>query len=271
MPSGTLNQENEPLTTIRPVTSAYTFAIGSSELADTYLTPIIYRGWSTQFQYSRLQAMAFNPERWVMDLTFGARLSRGNNPGRNANIWHINLKASWAMMHRWQLPVRITLALGGYTAIDAGALYLARNGNNPATAKAAWNVGVKAYATYPFKIGCVKMMARWQGELPVAGVFFAPQYGELYYEIYLGNRNGLVHPSWWSNYFGIDNDVTIDINCGTNWLRVGYRSNVLSTHINHTTTRIVSNQFVIGFVGEWTWMRHASRVSPNTRIISALY
>lgn len=256
---------------VRPVTSSYVFNIGKAELADTYLSPIIYRGWNTGFSYSRMQAMGFSPEKWVMNLEIGADIARGHNFTGNSLLWQTMINARWAMTHRWHLPYSITLAAGGYTGLNGGALYLRRNGNNPVAGKAAWNVGLRCYATYPFRVGKIKMLARWQGTMPVAGIFFSPNYGELYYEIWLGNHEGLVHGSWWGNYFQLDNEITLDIFCRTNWLRIGYRSNVLSTKVNYITTRIISNEFIIGLSGEWISLRSGQSMNPNTRVISAIY
>lgn len=256
---------------LRPVTSTYVIGMGGSQLADTYLTPLIYNGWSSQFQYSRMQAMKFCPDNWVMQLNIGLNISRGNNYVRNATMWQASFNADWAMMRRWKLPCQVTIGMGGYTGINAGAMYHQRNGNNPAQAKASWNLGVRAFATYPFHIGKIPVLARWQGTLPVTGFFFAPQYGELYYEIYLGNEKGLFHGAWFGNYFGIDNDVTLDFGFGSNWLRVGYRSEVLSTHVNNLTSRMVSNSFIIGISGEWISVGKRSYLNPQARIISALY
>lgn len=256
---------------IRPVTSSYIFGMGGSELADTYLTPIIYHGWEGSFQYSRLQAMGFSPDKWVMNLSLRPSIARGLNKVGNATMWQAMLEADWAMMRRWRPTKQWTLGLGGFTGIDVGVLYHQRNGNNPVAAKGSWTIGLKAYLTYGFKLGKVKMLARWQGMLPITGVFFSPDYGELYYEIYLGNHSGLFHGAWWGNYFRVNNDVSLDINCGTNWLRIGYSSHVLSTKVNDITSRIISNSFVIGFVGEWLWVSPHMSASDKARIVSALY
>lgn len=270
-PFALIAQEEYKEVCLRPVTSGYFFSVGGATLADTYLSPILYKGWNGNFTYSRLQAMAFNPEHWVMNLEIGVDLSRGKNQVGNAILWHGMFRARWSMTHRWLLTGKVTLGVGGFTGIEGGALYLKRNGNNPAAAKGTWNLGARAYVTYPFTIGKIKMMARWQASMPITGIFFSPDYGELYYEIWLGNTKGLVHGAWPGNYFNIENEATLDINCGTNWFRIGYRSNVLSTKTHDITTRIISNNLIFGFSGEWLSLKAASKINSNTRIISALY
>lgn len=53
---------------LRPVMSAYMIEGGGARLVNTYLTPLKYSGWSAAFNYERMQAMKFSPDRWVMQL-----------------------------------------------------------------------------------------------------------------------------------------------------------------------------------------------------------
>lgn len=262
-------QESE--TVVRPVASMFSFSAGGTELADTYLSPLIYHGWGMGLEYSRLQAMKFSPEKWIMQLSTSIDVNRTLNPAGNATMWRLNVDVDWAMMHRWRLPYSITIGAGGFTGIEGGVIYNDRNGNNPASAKGAWTIGARTYASYPFHIGKLRMTARWQGSIPVTGIFFSPDYGELYYEIWLGNHSGLVHGAGFGNYFKLANDVSVDFQLGTTILRLGYRSDILSTKVNDITTRVVANSFVLGIGGEWFSTKPASLPSDKARIISAIY
>ena len=87
--------------------------------------------------------------------------------------------------------------------------------------------------------------------MPLMGAFFSPEYDELYYEIYLGNHHGLAHFGWPGNIFRWDNLVTADLQLGTSQLRVGFRSRIFSSEVNHITTRNFSYAFVLGVVSDW--------------------
>lgn len=263
--------EPDTTDTLRPVTSAYSLSAGGAEVADTYLSPLIYRGWNVGFYYERLQAMKFSPENWIMQLSIGLNASHSENPAGNADMWQSNIDASWAMMRRWKLPYKFIVGVGGNTQLNIGAIYNPRNGNNPASAKAAWTIGVRAYATYPVKWKNFNALLRWTGTMPVTGIFFSPQYGELYYEIWMGNHSGLVRGVWWGNYMAIDNEFDLDISIGSTWLRLGYRSNIMSTKASEITTRIIYNSFVLGITTEWISIKANNLPSKNARIISALY
>lgn len=256
---------------LRPVTSAYMLETGSSNITDTYLTPLKYDGFDVAFQYERWQAMKFDPENWTMLLTAGIELHKTDNPARNATMWYLGANASWGMTHRWQLPQHITLAAGGSTGIDIGCLYNSRNGNNPASAKAAWTINLTGYATWNVTIGRLPITLRYQPTIPITGVFFSPDYGELYYEIYLGTNSGLAHMAWWGNYFKMVNLLTADLHLGNTSLRLGYRNNILSTKVNDITTRMINHNFIIGVSGEWLSMSRRPHLDTTAKIISALY
>lgn len=262
--------QEEP-TTLRPVTSSYTYEIGGATLANTYLTPLKYKGWDMALNYERMQAMKFNPEKWVMRLTAGIDLNRTDNPAKNATMWRLVADFSWGMTYRFKLPHNITLAGGGSTSLDLGCVYNARNGNNPVAVEAAWTVNLTGYASWNVKIGRLPVTLRYQPTIPLTGVFFSPDYGELFYEIYLGNHSGLAHCAWWGNYFRMENLVTADMHLGATSLRVGFRNNILSTSINDITTRTITYSAVIGVTTEWISLNPSRKADNNARIISALY
>jgi len=236
---------------IRPVNSSYMVEVGSSHVADTYLSPLKYTGWNAAFQYERMQAMKFAPERWRQQLMVGIEVDGAENPARNADMYYGNISASWGMMRVWHLPCSIAVGAGGSVGANLGGLYNERNGNNPAAAKADITINATGYATWHTRLWRMPVMLRWQTTMPLTGVFFSPEYDELYYEIYLGNRHGLVHGAWPGNLFRWDNLVTADLDFATTRLRVGFRSRILSTEVNHITTRIFSYAFVLGVTGDW--------------------
>lgn len=262
--------QDEPAT-LRPVTSSYTYEIGEATLANTYLTPLKYKGWDMALNYERMQAMKFNPEKWVMRLTAGIDLNRTDNPAKNATMWRLVADFSWGMTYRFKLPHNITLAGGGSTSLDLGCVYNARNGNNPVAVEAAWTVNLTGYASWNVNIGRLPVTLRYQPTIPLTGVFFSPDYGELFYEIYLGNHSGLAHCAWWGNYFRMENLVTADLHLGATSLRVGFRNNILSTSINDITTRTITYSAVIGVTTEWISLNPSRKADNNARIISALY
>ena len=255
---------------LRPVYAAYTLEAGSSHVAETYLSPLHYDGWTAALGYERAQAMKFAPEQWHMELGGHLALDRTlNRPARNVEEWRLNLELEWGMMHKWRMPEGVSLLAGGFTRLDAGVFYLAKNSNNPAAAKASWTLGPRIGAIWTHRFGRLPVMLRYSADLPVAGVFFSPAYGELYYEIYLGNHSGLVRGAWPGNFFRFDNDLTVDLRFGATGLRVGYRACVFSSKASHIVTRTVSHTFIFGITGEWLSVNRDKSFEPSLKIISA--
>lgn len=258
---------------VRPVTSAWTAEAGGATVADTYLSPLRYSGTEAAVGYERWQAMRFNPHAAVMQLQVRGSFIRTTSPARNSVMLGLGAEGSWAMMWRKDIAAApgLTLGIGGEADLRIGVLYLPRNGNNPAQAEAAVTVGATAFATYSTRLGRLPVTLRWQPSLPLIGTFFCPDYGELYYEISLGNTAGLVHCAWPGSYRRLRSLLTADLRFGTTALRLGYRADVISTHANHVTHRAISHMAVIGISTEWLTLSPTRRPSAEAEIISAYY
>lgn len=268
-----VSQEAEP---IRPVLSAYSIEGGTSHLADTYLTPLHYDGWHVGLGYERMQAPGFNPENWVMQLSARVNFDDAQNPARNATMLNLEAEAAWSIMRRWKgafgAPKALTLGIGPGTSLRGGVLYLNRNGNNPAAAKGDWTLNASGFAAYNFNIGKLPITLRYEAILPVTGVFFTPEYGQLYYEIWLGDTGGLAQMAWWGNYFRIDNLLTADLRLGGTTLRIGYHNDIISTKAHDIVSRRITHAFTFALVTEWTSLSSRKKVAQSdARVISALY
>ncbi|MCH5319523.1 MAG: DUF3316 domain-containing protein [Paramuribaculum sp.] len=269
--SDSITAENSSCDIIRPVMSAYTIEAGGSNLADTYLSPIKYSGWALGLRYERMQAMKFNPENWIMKLTADIHLDRTLNKVGNATMWYAGVAFEWGMTRRYSITPSLTLGYGGSASLNAGCLYTQRNGNNPASAKAALTLNLTGFAAWSLKVGSLPVTLIYQPVLPVTGIFFSPDYGELYYEIFLGNHTGLVHPAWWGNYFSLNNRLTADLHFGSTSLRIGYACNILSTKVSNITTRMVTNEAILGISGEWISLNPRKSLSKKAKIIRAAW
>lgn len=255
---------------LRPVNSAWGLSAGSAHTIDTYLTPLRYSGWGAELTYRRMQAMKFDPARWSQSIDLGLSFNDMENPARNATMYYAGIDASYAMLWRASLPWGITAGIGPQLRGDLGVIYLSRNGNNPASVKASVTLGARGYLQRRVTLGRMPVTLRWQSEIPVTGAFFSPQYDELYYEIYLGNRTGLAHAAWWGNFFRWDNLVTADLHFSANALRVGFSQTLLSTHVNNITSRQWGFAFLIGVTNDWLTVTHRSAPSDgNQKIIFA--
>lgn len=259
---------------LRPVESAYMVDFGSASLLDTYLTPIRYSGWHLRLGYERNQAMKFNPRRWVMQMSFGLGYDNVKNIVKNRTMHSLMVDFSWGMMHRWRdcLTRNLSLYAGGSTSFSGGAIYNQYNSNNPVSVKIRWSLNLSAMAVYDCRLGKLPITLRYQATLPVVGLFFSPDYGEAFYEIYVGNRDNLVHFGSWGNRFDMTNLLAADLHLGSTALRIGYRNTIENSWVNNLNTQIRTHSVVLGVSGEWISVgRNTNMLNKNAEIISAIY
>lgn len=257
---------------IRPVISVYSLEVGSGHITDTYLSPLHYSGKGFALNYERLQAMKFDPERWTMRLNSRLGFEYTENTVRNASIWDLDIEFRWGMMRRFKLDKGWEAGIGGSTNINGGLFYNGRNSNNPVAAQAAWNINLSAQAVWHTSLLRKDVTFRYLVESPLTGIFFCPEYDELYYEIWLGNHSGLIHGAWPGNYFRLDNLLTADIRLGSTILRLGYNCRILSSKANEIVTRRITHTAVIGIASEWISLSaKGTKDLDKARVISALY
>lgn len=261
----------QPVDTIRPVHSTLTLKIGAANLSETYLSPLKYSGMAFGIGYESMQAMKFNPEHWVRSLRVDIDAAHTENPARNGTIWQVMLHGGWGMMHRWKFAEGWIIYGGGTTDLDLGALYRLHNTNNPVAAKASWTIGAIGAVAWNGKLRNTPICIRYQLTMPLTGIFFSPEYGESYYEIYLGNHSGLVHAAWPCNFFRLDNQLTADFRFGETSLRIGYRLDYHSSRASDIVTRRTNHYAIIGIASEWISLSPKRCNFENARIISALY
>lgn len=239
----------------RTVLNSFMLEGGSAHRADTYLTPLHYDGWVIRPAYSHINAAKRHPFLWMLDVAFSLDRTL-SNPARNSSMLGAQFEARWAIAARWRVAKMLEIGAGGGTTLDAGALYVSRNGNNPVAANASWTVDAAAYATAAFRIGRLPAVAMYRATLPFAGAMFAPDYGQLYYEIYLGDTRSLFTGAWWGKYFRLDQSVTLDLKVGPKWLRVGYGCDITSTKVNDIVSRRIDHTFILGLTTDWFSFKH---------------
>lgn len=237
---------------VRPVNSSWMLEGGTSHLVDSYLSPLKYKGWHGALTYRRLQAWKYSPERWVEQAEVEVVLDNADNPARNSSLLHFNFASDWGMLRRWRLPHSITVGAGATAGVSVGAFYSSRNGNNPVAAQADAHLAATLMTSWATRLWRVPLLLTWDSSLPLTGAFFSPAYDELYYEIYLGNRKGLVHPLWPGNFFRWNNRLTADLDLGPDTrIRLGVGARAFSSQVNNITTRAVAWSVILGVTSDW--------------------
>ncbi len=258
---------------VRPALSVFTVDAGCASLLDTYLTPITYRGQNFRLGYEHFQATGFKPHTWTRQLEVGIDYGHVKNQAGNHVMHSLMTEARWAMMHRWRpgLTEKLQLMAGPMTQLRGGVIYAPGNSNNVVSFKIHWAVGAQLMAVYNTSLFRHQLSLRYQASIPVLGAFFSPDYDEAYYEIYVGNHDGLAHVGWWGNRFDMTNYLTADWRLGGTVLRLGYRGRIETSWISNINTHIFTHSIVLGIGGEFLSLSHSKKLSRAARIVSSQY
>lgn len=236
---GTAGQEN---------VSLFTIDAGYASIHDSYLTPITYGGTDLALGYEVMRNTRFAPDKWLWQLGVGVDYNYVENDARNNNLHKLMGDITFDMQRQWRGAIahRVNLSAGPMTQLRAGIIYDEVNSNNPVSVRAHWNVGATGMASMDTRLWRLPMTLRYQVHLPVVGVFFAPEYDESYYEIYLGNHKNLAHMGWWGNRLDMTHYVGADLHLGKTTLRVGYRARLEHWNVNNLKVHDVSHSLVLG-------------------------
>lgn len=232
----------------RPVLQEYRLEIGGGTALSTYLSPLRYSGRVAGASGEWTKASQWSPENLIMQFEAGGSLRDYMNPAKTATMMGIDGMFAWGMQWRKRLPYSLQITAGGSLDLSGGCLYLTRNGNNPINVYASASVDINTSLSWRFRIGRLPMVLSDEIRIPSLGAFFSPQYGETYFEIWLGNHKNLAHCGWWGNNFRIDNLLSVKMDFGRTAMEIGYRYDYRSAYASHLNTQISTHSFVIGII-----------------------
>ena len=226
--------------------SMFTVEAGYASVHDSYLTPITYDGLDLALGYEAMRSV--KADKWQWQLNAGADYNYLENPAGNNDLHKVMGDLAYSMQRRWTgvLTPKLNLAAGPMAQVRAGIVYNAVNSNNPVTVRAHGNLGVAGSASLGTRLWHMPITLRYQVQLPVIGMFFAPEYDESYYEIYLGNHKNLAHLGWWGNRVDMTHFLGADLHLGGTTLRIGYRARLEHWSVNHLKVHDVTHSLVLG-------------------------
>ena len=226
--------------------SMFTVDAGYASIHDSYLTPITYDGMDLAMQYEAMRSI--RNDQWLWQLQVGADYNLVENDAQNNELHKLMGDITFDMQRQWRQLIahRVNVSVGPMTQLRAGIIYNEVNSNNPVSVRAQWNVGVTGMASMDTRLWRLPVTLRYQAQLPALGVFFAPEYDESYYEIYLGNHKNLAHLGWWGNRLDMTHYLGADLHLGKTTLRIGYRTRLEHWSVNHLKVHDVTHSFVLG-------------------------
>lgn len=229
--------------------------VGAMRSLETYLSPVTYSG--TSYGVGIWQELPFtgHPQTWRMRFGGEADIATMLNPRGNARKYDIGVNVGWGAERMWCLSPGaktgvLWLGAGADGVIEGGCGYLPRNGNNPVAARVRVGIDLSGSAEWHIKLGRLPLTIGDRLSVPTLGVFFSPQYGESYYEIYLGNHSGLVHCGWWGNTGGVRNHLTLSLHPGRWGVRLGWLCRLQRQNACSLRTRLLTNAFTLELVSK---------------------
>ena len=260
---GTAAQDIDVRQEERPVIGFYNIELGRKYALSTYLSPFSYSGTNLAVSGLWTKALPMNPEHLTMTFEGGMNFGSFLNKARTAREFDIHGRFSWGMLWNKRLPNNFMVGGGGDIGFQGGVLYLPRNGNNPASADFCFGLGISGFASWHTTLGRLPILVTERPRIPLVNGFFMPQFGEPYYEIYLGNRNGLAHCGWWGNHFALDNLLAVSLDFGRTAMQIGYRFSMQSVKANHLFCNMVNHAFVIGVIPGGLGLKNKKSNSVN--------
>lgn len=221
--------------------------VGVISMTDTYLSPLEYSGISLSIMHERFNSSSLFNEKLLFQQQYFLQVASTDNPIGNSKSYYGNIDYKLSGLYPLLKTNSIRLLGGAGVDLSLGGIYNIRNSNNPAQLKTSINLNASLLAFYNWK----PFTFRWQVTSPFLGVFFSPEYGHSYYEIFvLGNNKGTIHLGSPANQIGLRNYITADYPIGKVTLRGGYLGNYYRTDVNSLITSLSSHQFMIGLAFE---------------------
>ena len=234
--------------------SATMFGVSGVCQWDTYLSNERYHGGglTVASQISR-------PTHWMQRRLHVQHLTQGNlaiAEPRSDKHKTINGFFHWQVAWQYHLlndnenEKKWEVNVGGGLQTRLGFVYNTLGGNNPASARAAVNIIASGQTRYHFDLWHKPFTAALQADVPLTGLFFSPDYGQSYYEIFsLGHYSHnvqMVNP-----FRAFQSNVLLTLDCrlkARTALRVGYQGQFMQSHANGLKTQDFYHNMLIGFV-----------------------
>lgn len=249
-----------------PVNQSTLIGIGKAYLEDSYLSPIKYEGIAISLLHDRIKASRKYGSNILTQNQFRIQTAITKNPTLSSSEYWGNLNYNLNIFYPLIDSGKLRLYGGGGTEALFGGIYNVRNTNNPGSLKTYVNLNLSSMVLYKLR----NLSLRWQLSTPFAGMFFSPEYGHSYYEIFtLGNDKGTVHFGSFHNQLALRSYFTVDIPFKNLTIRTGYLWDYYATDVNELITRTNAHQFMLGLAFESLYV--GGKRAQDKSIIKSVY
>lgn len=239
----------------RIITNAKMLGVGHANILDTYLSPEEYTG--PELRYISHTTREKDHSRLMREIVHQGSFAYTDNRAGKGREMAGNYNFQYGFHYRaldMQLgPGQLTISAGGNADFNLGFIYNTRNSNNPAQARAFFNITPTMVAAYRFTIKTHPHTLRYELGVPLLGVMFSPNYGQSYYEIFSeGNYDHNIVPTGLWNAPSMRQLLTYDFPLWHATVRVGYLGEYQQARVNHLKSHIYTHALVLGIVRKFS-------------------
>lgn len=228
---------------------AFSLGGGYSNLLDSYLSPLRYKGGHAAIMSERFSQTGAESQRWYTQSIFTLHgdytLAAGGRGLTVGGMTDYNYTFYYRALHneRWSLYV------GPQGQLRLGGIYNLRNSNNPAQLKLGIHLAASAMTKHSFTLWRIPMAVRLQTDLPLFGAAFAPDYGQSYYEIfYLAQSKGCVHTTSLHNNLSLRANLSYDLQLRPCTVRLTLANDLYQWTLGNQQYRMFTHTLMIGCV-----------------------
>lgn len=262
-----LRAQEDSLRATRYVMRSVLYGAGVSNVLDTYLSPLEYKGPEVRILRENMRMTRLMDGNVSAQNLLQAHVSYTHNPSQTGYMYAGLLNWSYTLHYQFRLNEQLKLLAGPTIDLNGGFVYNTRNSNNPAQGKAYGSLGISGMAIYKFHIGNYPLVARYQANLPLLGAMFSPEFGQSYYEMFsLGHKGKNVLFTSLHNSPSLRQMVTLDFPIRKVTMRVGYVCDLQQAKVNHLKYHTYSHDFMIGFVKNFYLLKGKNRITMPSNV-----
>lgn len=245
---------------------AFSLGGGVTNLLDTYLSPLTYRGGHVAIMDERFAQLSTKSGRWFGLSLFALHGDYTTPLTENGLTVGGMADYSYTYYYRFSLKSKQwSFYAGPQEQLRIGGIYNLRNSNNPAQLKLGLNLAISAMAKYTFTLWNTPMNVRIQTDLPLFGVAFAPNYGQSYYEIfYLGQDKGTTHITSLHNNLSLRANASYDVLLKSCTVRLTLANDLYQWSLGSQHYRMFTHTIMLGYVKD---LYHVMRDEEVKRLI----
>ncbi len=216
--------------------NAWNMRVGEMRLADTYISPLEYKGLAFTLSAEHGRRYRALPEslKWSVDhnWTYGKLY----NPAYSGLVTYYGANVGYNTLYTWDLAKGLEVGAGGSMEASGGVKSIPRNVNNVSSVDVSVQLLAAVDIRYVVRTRAVDLRFEYEVLSPVIGGMFVPQYGQSYWSLYESLPHSLsetLHFTSVHNMYGAKGEFIFDM---------AFRNFTLRTSFMHEHTYWGANE-----------------------------